>query len=348
LIGEIRADFIDLDDFDDIATSDRQRLQQDDPRYKALKEFIEEIVKKTIKLKWAEWRKLGSKERALKNDVVREWYDLLPHDSRAYAHDVFERIERAHVPNEGLRKELYAQSILAFEAFAHRRNLSELDKIHTSDEFQRFVSLFASMDQLEEAYYYSIAKSRLAALAKLENITDKTRERTIQELIFDHLWLLDPSWERASTDALMEKKVTEKWKKLDAQLKPDERKARLDIRYRTAAGKHIIIELKAYGVTPNIYKLVEQIRKYDSAVKKVLKVTHPNDQHIVETICIVGHPPAPADENEANINMLRAANGRYLLYDELIRQTRDSYRDYILANAKIGRIRELVAKLSSP
>lgn len=34
LVGEIRVDFLDSDDDDDIATSDRQRLKQTDPRYR--------------------------------------------------------------------------------------------------------------------------------------------------------------------------------------------------------------------------------------------------------------------------------------------------------------------------
>ncbi|MDH5667698.1 MAG: ATP-binding protein, partial [Nitrospira sp.] len=45
LIGEIHADFLDLDDKDDSATSSRQKIIEDDPRYLALKEFIRAEVR---------------------------------------------------------------------------------------------------------------------------------------------------------------------------------------------------------------------------------------------------------------------------------------------------------------
>ena len=45
LIGEIHADFFDDDDFDDMATSSRQEYKQDDPRYIALRNFIQVELK---------------------------------------------------------------------------------------------------------------------------------------------------------------------------------------------------------------------------------------------------------------------------------------------------------------
>lgn len=49
LIGEIDADFMDSDEEPDIVTSDRQRINQSDPRYLLLKQFItKEILKKIV------------------------------------------------------------------------------------------------------------------------------------------------------------------------------------------------------------------------------------------------------------------------------------------------------------
>ena len=45
LIGEIHADFLDLDDADDIATSNRQEIIKDDRRYKALQEWVRNELK---------------------------------------------------------------------------------------------------------------------------------------------------------------------------------------------------------------------------------------------------------------------------------------------------------------
>ncbi len=45
LFGEIHADFLDLDDQDDIATTSRQRLIEEDPRYEALKSKLNDELK---------------------------------------------------------------------------------------------------------------------------------------------------------------------------------------------------------------------------------------------------------------------------------------------------------------
>nr|VFK06743.1 MAG: Histidine kinase-, DNA gyrase B-, and HSP90-like ATPase [Candidatus Kentron sp. LPFa]VFK23404.1 MAG: Histidine kinase-, DNA gyrase B-, and HSP90-like ATPase [Candidatus Kentron sp. LPFa] len=55
LIGEIHADFLDADDQEDIATSSRQRIDEDDPRYQELKAFIGKTLKK-IQKKWSHLR----------------------------------------------------------------------------------------------------------------------------------------------------------------------------------------------------------------------------------------------------------------------------------------------------
>ena len=51
LTGQIEAEFLDRDDRPDIATSDRQRIQEDDPRYDALLSFLRSslsLVEKTL------------------------------------------------------------------------------------------------------------------------------------------------------------------------------------------------------------------------------------------------------------------------------------------------------------
>lgn len=345
LIGEVRADFIDADDQEDLATSDRQRLRVDDPRYRDLVEFVQSVVKKHVKLDWAKWRAEGATETALKNPIVQEWYEALTPDNKKYARDVFERIERAHVPSEELRKELYKQGILAFESYAHRENLSALAAVSGAEEFRQLVGVIGSMDQLEEAHYYSITKNRVEVLTKLEQITPMSKEKTIQTHIFNHLWLLDPSWERASTDEKMEVTIEKAWEKVDKSLPKKEREARLDIKYKTAAGKHIIIELKKYDVKVEAVKLAAQIQKYVNAARRVLQKAYPGQPLLIEAICILGSAPLPADQPEQAEKLLAAVDARFITYDQLIRWSRESYRDYLNASKKISRIRDIIEKL---
>ncbi|MEP7153293.1 MAG: hypothetical protein ABI856_16445 [Nitrospira sp.] len=84
--------------------------------------------------------------------------------------------------------------------------MDALTRIETHADFGRLLDLFKDFDELEGADYWHIAKVRVAVLQKFEKIAPKTRETVIRDYIFDHLWLLDTSWERASTDRRMEEK----------------------------------------------------------------------------------------------------------------------------------------------
>jgi hypothetical protein len=140
----------------------------------------------------------------------------------------------------------------------------------------------------------------------------------------------------------MEITVEQAWKGVYAKLTPEQKKGRLDIKYRTAAGKHIIIELKKYNRPMETNDLLDQVRKYRSAVLKVLDTKFPGQQHLVESICVLGEAPKPQDEEKQNRALLGAVDARYITYDELIQQTRDSYRDYLDKQREITKIQALI------
>lgn len=344
LIGEVHADFVDADDEDEITTSDRQRLREDDPRYQALKKFVNRVVT-DIKLKWTGWRKEDAAERALENPIVKKWFESLGPDNQKHAKRLFGNIESLPVADSQVRIELYKQSIVAFQTLAVKNNLDALSGIETPEGFKGFVSVFKSIDELEAAHFHSIAKGRLGVLSKFQDIAPDVKEKIIQQHIFDHLWLLDPSWERPTTDEKMEEVIAKELKKVDKSLAPEERRARLDIRYRTAAGKNIVIELKKYTRAVNIHALVKQVSKYYRVVNKVLK-RYPAESRLLEIICVLGSPPTPVDEAETNEGLLAQYGARYITYDQLIKQARDRYRDYLEAQKEISQIQELIDSLS--
>lgn len=344
LIGEIRADFLDADDLEDIATSDRQRLREDDPRFKALRQFVQSIVKKNIKLNWTDWRKEGAEKKAVENKAIKGWFESLGKDHKTYAREMFARIESLPTADQDVRRELYRQSILAFESLAFRRNLSALSQIQSVEELKRLTEVIGSMDELEAIRYYEIVKGRVEVLNKLDKMKNDTLEKVIQEHVFEHLWLLDPSWERASTDKGMEVKIGTEWKKVDKKLSNKEKDARLDIKYRTAAGKNIVIELKKYDRKVDVFELLKQIEKYRGALEKVLADQYPDEPQLIEFICLVGGAPIGAPKDKA-IGMLRELGARYITYEDLLKQTRDSYRDYLDAEKKIAQMQELVSSI---
>ncbi len=346
VIGELSANFLDLDESEDIATSDRQSVKESDPRFQKLKAFVKDHVLNRIGNVWTEWRNEDKGNEALKNPVIEQWYKELRPQHRKFAKSLLGKIASFPVQDPEFRRTLYRHGILAFETLAAKENLQALETVQTDEQLERLLELFKDFDDLEAAHYWQITRTRVAVLQKFEKIAPKARETVIQNFIFDHLWLLDPSWERASTDTRMEQSVTKEWKKLDAGLTREEKRGRIDIRYRTAAGKHIIIELKKYDRKVQTEELTVQIRKYRSALEKCLTKAYPNvKKHIIETICIVGSRPQPEASDEENRKMLEAINARYITYDQLITQTRESYADYLEKNQTLSRILQLVEKI---
>lgn len=346
VIGELNAEFLDLDDSDDIATSDRQSVKDTDPRFVKLKEFVKNTVLNRIGNVWTDWRNDDQSKEALKNPAIEAWFADLRPQHRQFAKSLLGRIAGFPVEDDELRRTLYRHGILAFETLAARDNLDALNKIESDVDLERLLDLFKDIDELEAAHYWHITRTRVEVLRKFEKIAPKARETVIRDYIFDHLWLLDPSWERASTDKRMEESVMKEWKKLDVKLTADEKKGRIDIRYRTAAGKHIIIELKKYDRTVQTEELSIQIRKYQSALRKCLAKAYPDESEpTIEAICILGSRPEPADRDKENRGMLREIQARYITYDQLIRQTRESYADYLEKSAKLSRIQKLVERI---
>lgn len=223
LMGELRADFLDLTDKEDIATSGRQNLRETDPRYIKLKTFVQDKILNAIQNNWRDWRNEDAEGKALENPRVKEWFDQLGSGNKKYARKLFAKIESFPIQDATYKKELYRHGILAFATLALKDNLDALDNVDTAEDFDLIKSIFADMDELEAVHYWQITKTRVEVLKKFEDIVPAAKEKLIQTHIFDHLWLLHPSWERATTDARMEQAVTKEWKGLDAKLEEDEK-----------------------------------------------------------------------------------------------------------------------------
>ena len=271
LIGELRADFLDVDTEDDITTSDRQRLKETDPRYEALAEFIRTEILTAIGSRWRDWRREDGMKAALEEPAVEEWFETLSSGAKKYAKVLFGRIGQMAKDDPGTRRTLYKHGILAFERLRFKEALAAVEKVEAEKDVELLGEFVAGFDDLEAAYYYEIVQGRLEVVRQFEKVVDTEKERVIQNHVFDHLWLLHPSWERASTNQRIEETVTKEFGKVTAKLSAEEKKGRIDIGYRTAAGTNVIVELKKYDRPVTLGQLQDQVQKYRNALSKVLK-----------------------------------------------------------------------------
>lgn len=342
IMGEIDANFMDDSNKEDIITSARQSLkedEEDDQRYIQLKEFLQDGVIRQIATNWQKWRnESGGKKVLRERKNIKRWYDRLKGDQKDSAEKLLGKIEALEA-GEAHKKELYKASMLAFERLSITHQLSILNSLETEKDFERISKIFGELTELERALYYDIAKSRVEIIKKLEKIIDEDKkERVIQELIFKALWLLDPSWERAATNSRMEETVTKEFENVKG-LSDEDRRARIDIRYQTVTGKHVIIELKRYSVSIDIFPLLSQISKYKSALQKCLKsFSNEYENMPVEIICITGTRPRTKTVEDH----LRVAGAKWLTYDELIENARNSYQEYLKAEKRISELASII------
>jgi len=343
LLGELRVDGLDDDDKEDAATSSRQRLVEDDPRYLALSRFIGEELK-FIQNRWADWRKDAGAAQAMQIPAVAAWVNNLPKDYRSKAKAWIGKINRINADDPGEQKSLVKHAILAFEFYRANESLEQLEALNevAADELMK---LFAQLDSLEANLYGQIVQQRLSVIKTLKDHVDANElEKIIQQLIFDKLWLLDPAWERTDSPALMEERVEKLFAEIEAGLTQEERAARIDIKYRKTAGEHLVIELKRPARVVSVYELAAQIGKYRSGMKKVLAAMN-RENEPVEFICLLGKHPrewAEPGGQELVTNLLKPLNARVVTYDELLDNAYQSYSDYMREKQSVDKLAEII------
>ena len=347
LVGEIHADFLDEDGKDDIMTTGRQLIKEDDRRYAALKEKIWHDLK-TIQGAWTDLRNEDGTRAACAIPQIEAWYDGLRDDHRSAAKRLFGRINQFPIDDDGVRKEMLVGGILAFENLKLKDMIGKLEKIDVGN-LPDLKDALLQLDDLEATAYYQTISKRLKVIKAFENIVDdNAKEKIIQEYMFDHLWVLDPSWERVAGTERMEKSVENALGAAYAKVPEEQKRSRIDIKYRTTGGKHVIIELKRPGASTSTSGLVEQIGKYESAVSGALaSLGRPGEP--VEFVCVLGRPPKDwqdRDGEKKSRDALAAYGARIVMYDELVENAQKAYQEYIEKQKNVTRVFELIQSIS--
>jgi len=346
LFGEIHADFLDMDEQDDIATSSRQKIIETDPRYKELKKFIAEKLKHIAK-KRAEYKNKSGKNEALKHPAIKEWFNSLKKDTKKRAEKLFGKINQITTDSEH-QKQLLKHGILAFETMRYSDTLDRLEEVDIN-QFEVFTEVFSEFDEIEKTLYYEITKGRVEIINKLkEHVDNDALEKVLQEYLYDHLWLLDPAWDRISENPLMEESVHKAFSDISKKLTPEEKKGRMDIKYRKTSGKHIVIELKRASVSIDTDTLRPQVKKYMNGLEKQLEKAGIKEP--IEAICIIGKKPKDwetAEKEERSKRSLAEERIRIITYNQLIHDSYETYKAYVSASKSEGKIIDLMKKLDT-
>lgn len=341
VVGEVLADFLDDDEKADSATTGRQKIVEDDPRYRALLEKIAADVKE-IERRWTGLRNEAGGKKALAIPQVKEWFDRLGGDRKKAAKSLFGRINLLPVDGEDHRRQLFIGGILAFESLRFRDLLDKLDMVNPGS-LAMLKDVFVQLGDLEAAAFYQITRHRLDVIDKMDKAVGKNeREAIIRNTIFDHLWLIDPAWERVPGTERMEKRIAAEFKKASGRLTEDERKSRQDIRYVAASGVNIVVELKRPGRSVAIDDMIGQVAKYHSALSKILEGQGRAGESI-SIVCVVGK--LPSGMNAMRWRMLDAASAKIVTYGELIDGAHRAYREYTEKRGEVSALSDLIRSI---
>jgi hypothetical protein len=343
VVGEINADWLDEDAKEDMATSGRQSMKEEDPRFAALQEYLKDRLIH-IADRWTAWRNdVGLKDAVQRHPVLQKWLDSMSKDNRRHAEKLVATIEGMPVADIEDKRELLKHGIMAFETLALKGNLSALTGNETID-LKTLKRIMSAMEDLEVAHYYQVAKTRWTVLQQVEKLVDRNeKERFLQEKIYDHTWLMDAAWERPTREKRKEKRFTDALKAKKLGLDRNQQLSRYDIQYLTVSGKDLVVELKRSGRKLTIPTIIDQVRKYADIMKTLAKEKSMSLTPNFDIIVLLGDLPAGYSLDDENA--LKNYNARVITYEVLIEHARSTYGDYLRHQRKVERIQRIVDSL---
>jgi hypothetical protein len=340
VIGELHCEDLDNDSLDDIATSSRQSIKEDDPRFQAVRDLILAELRH-IAGRWSDWRREDGAKQAASVPEVSSWLNALQGSTKTKAERWVGRLNVIRSETDTDRKELLKASILAFESYRRKEQLEKLEDI-SDESLPELLSIFQDIDDLELSYYGQIVKLRVGVIKALQDkLSRNDKEAVLRDYIFDHLWLLDTSWERARGSEHVETTVNKFLKDNTKSLPKTEKRNRIDIGYRASSGKHVIIELKRASVAVPLDTLTRQIRKYRDGARRILDKSGEYKGWPLEIICLLGTPPPEYATATGPIGVqksLAAVDARIVFYDELLNNAQKAYADYLEEHVKIDKL----------
>ncbi|RMP57958.1 hypothetical protein ALQ22_05193 [Pseudomonas savastanoi pv. retacarpa] len=316
-----------------------------------LKNTLDEIADQ-----WDEWRRqqnVDSDDDRTKIALER-WYETLTDKrDRKLAQRLITPILSAehsndNVKNQDIKRDLIRSAIVGFEKLRIRKQLDKLEKITDvlSVEFQR---LFLNLDSIEATHYHEITRSRLQVIEKFEKEIANTDalEKVAQNYLFDHLWLLDPTWGPVGESRVMEKTLTAELK----EIAPDASTgARIDIAYRTSTGRHVIVELKKPDKkSVDVDDLIKQGRKYRGAVNEYLRKQSDmgglnGRKPPIDVVFVTAELPRTTDGDVPEI--LRKNEMQSFTYKGMIVNARRAYQEYLDASPSVSVIDDIVSNIT--
>jgi hypothetical protein len=202
LVGEVRADWLDLDDGEDLIRSDRQGILWDSDLGRALRLWGAELIKE-IGVKSSKPRRKRVSEMFLRtsNFVDRAKAKFKDQDVVDAAIDLAKQIGSFAAEDE-LEHTDYVEDLadVILSVAPHKALIQAFRDFHKEvaggePTLEQLSDLFGKTRIAEMASYSQIAAERVQALKELQKIVYSTADESeLQKLIAKAPWLIEPTW----------------------------------------------------------------------------------------------------------------------------------------------------------
>jgi len=348
LVGEIHADFLDYDEYEDIATSNREDVVKEDPRYQALLDFLGDELNR-IAGRWDDLRNEKGSKAAREIDGIDMWYESLSPENREQARKLFGRINRMAIEDEKDRRELFKHGVLAFENLKYEENLERLDETEVGDS-RELAHAISDFDDVGRTRYDQIATQR----AKLvDQVRREAAEGTISERVWSRLcerpWLLSPAWERSATDERLQQQFEQEFDQY-VDDEPDGTEAPRSVpTYVRSAGRHVLVHLLPPDTTISTQDVVPRVEWGRTALEEVLDENQIVDP--VESVVVVKSPPSDYADPEGGPELRRVLQEQYdtriETYESLLTEAADAYESYLDGDRRRGQVTRLIEAIET-
>lgn len=258
LVGEVHAEWLDLDDGEDLIRTDRQDILWDSNHGQLLRSWGAELIKE-IARKSREPRRARVRDQFLKaSDIERRAKDMFgDKDVARVAIELAKQLGGFAAEDELTDADYVDDMSQIILTMAPHRALMEAFREFSEQAIDGDVSLdnmldiFDKAELAELASYAQIAAQRVRVIKQLEQvIDDESNEEKFQELIASAPWLIEPSWTAITKNQSLKtfKTAFEKyWKKTyrtDVKLAIDQETKRPDFTLVSIDGLLHIVEIK--------------------------------------------------------------------------------------------------------
>lgn len=337
LTGEIYADFLDESGKKDIATSSRQSLNRDDCRIDELFTWGKAAMGQ-VKSKWEELREKSDLEELKKIEpALEKYYEMLNLNEKKEVGKFYKLAAKVHYAD---RPTLYRSMTLAYEKIRRSGRTLSIEEKLNSENVELFVELVKEVEEIEQVGFYEIIKKRLDVMEKAkEYLENNIEEDHCQKLIYENLWVLNPLWEKYQTSSEIVKRMERTVKRKDAE--ENEKLGRIDIFIADYMDMVTIIELKRPKRPVTYQELLEQVTRYDAAIKQEWKLAKadPNAKPTIKIMVIVGKMPTDDAENFNKLGI------KLHTYQQIIDNIENMYAEYLNEQKKSKEFFEIIEKL---